>query len=102
MANRKPKLRFTAEAAADVADGRAWYEARSSGMGADFRSAVRACVDSIADQPEMSERIEGEVRRALVRRIPYAAFYECADDAIVIYAVLHAARRSSLWKKCRT
>ncbi|MFH1570139.1 MAG: hypothetical protein ABIL09_19255 [Gemmatimonadota bacterium] len=38
-------------------------------------------------------------RRALVRRFPYAVFYECTANAVTILAVLHTARDPAKWRQ---
>jgi hypothetical protein len=39
------------------------------------------------------------VRRALTRRFPYRVFFIVLPDAIVVFAVLHAARHDRIWKQ---
>jgi len=38
-------------------------------------------------------------RRALVRRFPYAVFYEYADEAITVYCVFHSSQDPNKWMK---
>jgi hypothetical protein len=36
--------------------------------------------------------------RKLVRRFPYAIFYESSDDAVTVYGVFHTARDPKKWR----
>ena len=38
------------------------------------------------------------VRRVLTRRFPYRVFFIVRPDAIVVFAVVHAARHDRVWK----
>lgn len=37
-------------------------------------------------------------RRVLVRRFPYAIFYEISGDAVTVFAVFHTARDPGKWR----
>lgn len=39
------------------------------------------------------------VRRALLRRFPYALFFHVEDDALIVIACFHASRDPSQWQK---
>jgi plasmid stabilization system protein ParE len=39
-----------------------------------------------------------DLRRALVRRFPYAVFYEVEPERIVVYAVFHCSQDPDKWK----
>jgi plasmid stabilization system protein ParE len=39
-----------------------------------------------------------QVRRVLTRRFPYRIFYIVRSDALVVFAVLHAARHERYWQ----
>ena len=64
------------EAEQDISEAYGWYERQRTGLGEDFLSCVDACVQRICRTPEMHARIHEKYRRGLVRRFPYAVFYE--------------------------
>jgi toxin ParE1/3/4 len=66
------------EAEQDVAEAYAWYEDRRAGLGEEFLSCVDACIEAMGRTPEMHAVVYENYRRALVRRFPYAVFYEYA------------------------
>jgi plasmid stabilization system protein ParE len=82
----------------DIADGFAWYEQQSLGLGLEFVRCIEAAVVSIQRHPEMYPMVLANYRRALVRRFPYVVFYEIEPERIVIYAVFHCAQDPLKWK----
>ena len=71
----KPRFLVEAEAEAELDEAFNWYEGRAQGLGTEFTRAVRAAFALIARNPEQFPRVRGDVRRALVRRFPYAVYY---------------------------
>lgn len=93
------EFRFSPEAEADVTEAYRWYEARSIGLGEQFLSSVEARVSSIAREPLLYSRVFGTFRRALLRRFPYAIFFEHTEERIVVFAVFHTARDPEKWRE---
>ena len=90
---------FIPEAERDVADAYDWYQARRAGLGEDFLSCVDACVQALCRSPEMYAVVHETYRRALVRRFPYAIFYEHAGDVVTVYSVFHTSRDPAKWRQ---
>ena len=38
-------------------------------------------------------------RRGLVRRFPYAVFYEHKESTVIVYGVFHTARDPAKWRQ---
>jgi plasmid stabilization system protein ParE len=93
------KLIIAPEAGQDVADAFGWYEGRRPGLGEEFLSCVDACIQAIRRAPEMHSVVHETYRRALVRRFPYAIFYEHAGDTVTIYSVFHTSRDPDKWRQ---
>ncbi len=70
------------EAEQDIAEAYAWYEGQRSGLGEEFFSCVDACIETIRRTPEMHAVVHENYRRGLVRRFPYAVFYENMRHAL--------------------
>ena len=83
----------------DLAGAYGWYEQQQTGLGEEFLAAVNASFDAIQEYPEMFARVDGEIRRAIVARFPYAVFYRIEAKRLVVLAVLHMARDPKLWPK---
>lgn len=80
------------DALRDIAEAKNWYEERTTGLGEDFLRSVEFCIDSVRQNPEWYAIAHASYRRALVRRFPYAVFYEYTADTITVYAVFHCSQ----------
>ncbi len=87
------------EAELDINDAYAWYEERSSGLGAQFLGAIDEALLLASREPEIFQRVHLSVRRALIHRFPYGIFYTIEPGRIVVLAVMHTARHPSKWKQ---
>lgn len=89
---------FRARAEAEFEEAQAWYEKRAPGLGQAFVSSVQAAIERIRRAPRQSPPVDGDVRRALVRRFPYGVFYLAQEDRVVVIAVFHSSRDPSDWR----
>lgn len=78
-----------------------WYEKEQNGLGRQFLDEVRATYDRIADGPLAYQDVRAGIRRALVRRFPYAVYFAVEADAVVVLAVLHVNRNPAEWQRRR-
>ena len=93
------ELVIAPEAGQDIADAYGWYEGRRAGLGEEFLSCVDACIQAICRTPEMHRTIHENYRRGLVRRFPYAVFYEYAADTVTVYCVFHTSQDPDKWRQ---
>ncbi|CAN5796825.1 hypothetical protein BH20VER1_BH20VER1_00520 [soil metagenome] len=95
------RLIVRAEAEADVTEAALWYDGRETGLGSELvlevRAAIRRAVENPAHYPLLRHR--PEVRRILSRRFPYRIFFIVRDDALIVFAVIHAARHDRHWRE---
>ena len=87
------------EAVADLDEAYSWYEAQRIGRGDDFLIRVDACIQGILRMPEMHTRFHQNYRRALVRKYPFAIFYEYTEDAVTVYSVFHTSQDPKKWRQ---
>jgi plasmid stabilization system protein ParE len=87
------------EAEQDLAEAYAWYEARRVGLGEEFLTSVDACIEAIRRSPEMHQIVHENYRRGLVRRFPYAVFYEYTNETVTVYCVFHTSRDPAKWRR---
>jgi plasmid stabilization system protein ParE len=62
-------------------------------------SCVDSCIQAVRRTPEMHGVVHENYRRGLVRRFPYAVFYEYASDTVTIYCVFHTSRDPDKWRQ---
>src|SRR4051812_4565789 len=86
------------EAEQDLAEAYAWYEGQRTGLGEEFLRCVDACIQAICRSPEMHSTVHETYRRSLVRRFPYAVFYEYANDIVTVFCVFHSSRDPQKWR----
>ncbi len=89
------------EAQADVEDAYLWYEEQSLGLGMEFLRCVEAVLQSIQRTPQIYPVVHETYRRALVRRFPFAIFYEIDEAAnrCVVYSVFHCSQNPTKWRR---
>jgi toxin ParE1/3/4 len=63
-----------------------------------LRSAVERTIDQIAETPQAYPRIEGETRRAIVRRYAYNVFFRIRPREITILAIVHTSCDPRRWQ----
>lgn len=91
-------LVFRPEAEADVQAAYRWYETKRSGLGEAFLLSMDSAVARIQRFPQLHPIIHHNLRRALLRRFPYAVFYLLETDRIVVTAVMHQRQEPKQWQ----
>lgn len=91
------EVHFRPQAAAEVLEARQWYEARRTGLGAEFGQAVGDIVSRITENPFAFPQVRGETRRAVVKRFPYAIYFRLSGDDILVLAV-HGRQDPRRWQ----
>jgi toxin ParE1/3/4 len=89
----EPPVDLDVEAAFD------WYENERPGLGVEFLDELRATYNRIDDGPLKYQELRGGIRRALLRRFPYAVYFAIEGDVVVVVAVLHASRDPAEWQR---
>jgi len=89
------------EAEADITDAALWYNSRELGLGLELISEVHSAIARALKNPESFTPVRRNptVRRVLTRRFPYRVFFIVRPDAMVVFAVLHAARHERIWNQ---
>jgi toxin ParE1/3/4 len=64
------KYTYHPDALAEYADAALYYEDRVPGLGAQFTDEVEAAIAAVLQAPDRWRRIEEDVHRYLVRRLP--------------------------------
>jgi plasmid stabilization system protein ParE len=71
------------------------------GFGLDLANEIHAAIERALEKPlgYLLLRRHPHVRRVLARRFPYRIFYIVRWDALIVFAVLHAAQDERHWLK---
>ncbi|MGQ9687073.1 MAG: type II toxin-antitoxin system RelE/ParE family toxin [Thiobacillaceae bacterium] len=91
------KLRIRAVAEVQILRAARWYEHRARGLWAEFMRAIATALASIQRQPRAYVEVFGDVRRARMRRFPYAIFYIEDEKAIQVLRCLHQHQNPQSW-----
>jgi plasmid stabilization system protein ParE len=95
------KIRFHEAARDELRAGARWYEREREGLGEEFLAAVEQLVERVArgELPGLAAREESSsVRNVLLRRFPYAVYYEIRAEELLVWAVAHGRRRPGYWR----
>ncbi len=90
---------FHPEAEAEFLAAIDWYEARATGLGADFAAEIHAAIERAVAMPSAWPQVDGEIRRVLTNRFPYGVLYAVDDSSIHLLAVMHLRRHPDYWRK---
>jgi len=93
------ELIMAPEAEQDLDEAYAWYEKQRAGLGVDFLDRADACLRAICRTPLAHQVVHADYRRAMLRRFPYAIFYEYADDKVIVYGIFHTSQDSNKWRE---
>jgi len=85
-------------AAADIDEAFLWYQTQRPGLGHEFLAAADTLIDAIAEHPLRYPVVRRNIRRALLRRFPYAIYFRIYDDVIVVVACMHGRRNPRRWQ----
>jgi toxin ParE1/3/4 len=88
------------EASEELSDAAAWYETERAGLGADLLAEASRAVKEIAANPTTWPFVARSrvVRRFLLTRFPYFAYYVIRDDHVRVFAFGHTSRKPGYWK----
>jgi plasmid stabilization system protein ParE len=93
------KVIVRSEAAHEIQEAFDWYEERSEGLGLDFLRVADACLSGVQRNPTSHQIVHEQVRRALLRKFPYALFYLMRENVIVVLACFHVKRSPADWQR---
>jgi plasmid stabilization system protein ParE len=82
----------------EIAEAVAWYVARAHGLGDRFVQELEATVDRIGANAQQYPVQFKDIRRACLRRVPYALFYRIVDDTVHVIACFHGSRDPRRWQ----
>jgi toxin ParE1/3/4 len=96
------RVRLESKARAELDAAISWYEEQSPGLGSRLWESIDEVLSRLRTTPDGSTTVpdvpaELGVRRALIRRFPYAVIFMVRGDLVEIIAVAHTSRRPNYW-----
>jgi plasmid stabilization system protein ParE len=85
------------EAENELLQAQLWYESRARGLGLEFARAADAAIAAACRHPHGYVRVEGDFRRVLLRKFPYALIYLPSPDELLVVAFFHQQREPGAW-----
>jgi plasmid stabilization system protein ParE len=79
-----------------------WYESERLGLGDRVLQVLRSTYNRIVQGPLKYQELRSGIRRALIRRFPYAVYFAVEVEMVIVLAVLHASREPAEWQRRRT
>jgi len=83
----------------EIQDAANWYEDRVAGLGARFIAEVDGCIDSIRATPAKYPIVHRDIRRALLKRFPYAVYFVLREDSLIVVGCTHTRRDPKRWQR---
>lgn len=77
-------VRIRALARAEIAEALEWYQVRSRVASTEFLDALDVVLRQIAAAPVQFPLVQGQLRRVLLKRFPYAVYYKVYPKTISI------------------
>ena len=75
-----------------------WYESQQSGLGDEFLECIDEIINRICLMPESYAIVYRDVRRAVVKRFPYAVYYRIVSSRVIVTAIFHGRRNPKAWQ----
>jgi plasmid stabilization system protein ParE len=75
-----------------------WYLERSERAAVAFEREIESAIDQIGEAPTAYPIVDGEMRRFLLARFPYAMLYSIGLTCVRIIAVAHQHRKPGYWR----
>ena len=91
-------IRFTPEADAELTEARQWYAHQRQDLDLEFMECIDEALSRVVRRPNLYPIVYRNLRRVVVRRFPFAVFYEVTADEIQVIAVFHSRRNPERWK----
>lgn len=80
---------------------RDWYNEQLNDLGRQFIAELDAAMVKVHRHPLHYQVVHRDIRRALLRRFPYAVFFVAESARVVVLAVLHQSEDPKKWPQIR-
>ena len=91
-------IRFSSDADAELAEARQWYAYQREDLDLEFMDSVDEALTLVVRNPYLYPIVYRNLRRAVIRRFPFAIFFDVREDEIQVIAVFHSRRDPEGWQ----
>jgi toxin ParE1/3/4 len=97
------KVRFHADASAELEAAAVWYEEEQAGLGVALLTEVGRAAVAVSESPRAWSVVSKrrQIRRFPLARFPFALLYVVLTDAVVVVADAHSYRKPFYWRARR-
>jgi plasmid stabilization system protein ParE len=97
--NYKPYI--FSEAKYDIQEAVFWYDAQQKGLGKNFISKVRECIQGLIPNPYICQNRYKNVHTAIVKNYPFMIHYTIDNnkEIFTVLAVIHTSKNPEVWSK---
>ena len=80
---------------------RDWYESQLEDLGSRFVIELDKALQKAHENPLHYQTVYRGIRRVLLQRFPYAAFFVAEPERVVVLAVLHQYENPAKWEQLK-
>lgn len=74
-----------------------YLESQKPGLADRFTDRLFELFQKLEENPHTWQKINAEIRRAILKGFPYNIFYEIIDSKVIILAIIHQAADPGKW-----
>jgi len=74
-----------------------YYESCKKDLGLEFAQEIHKTIKRILEYPNAWQKLDGDIRRCLVNRFPFAIIYYQKDREIIILAIMELHQKPNYW-----
>ena len=82
-------VRYKRAAAAEIEVAISWHARPEINQASAFVKDLERTESHLRTLPALYQRVEGEIRRAVLRRFQYSLFYVIEQDQVIVLAFMH-------------
>src|SRR5690349_15011923 len=91
-------IRISPEADAELTEAREWYSHHRKNLDLEFMKCIDDALLRVVNNSRAFPVVYKSLRRVVIRRFPFAIFYETRATEIEVIAIFHSRRDPQIWK----
>ena len=87
------------QAELELDDAYNYYDEQKIGLGFDFLEQFVDVLEILENNPFLFQKIDGEKRRAFIRKFDYNVIFVIKGNEVFILAIMHGSRSPKRWSE---